>query len=110
MPPGYVPDAGDVVWLQFDPQAGHEQAGHGPAVVLSPSAFNGRAGMIVCCPTTTRIKGYPFEVPIAGRPLSVVLADQVKSQDWRARRAVRKGRVSAAELAEVRAKLRALIG
>ena len=66
--------------------------------------------MIVCCPTTTRIKGYPFEVPLAGPPASVVLADQVKSQDWRARRAVRKGRVSPTELAEVRAKLRALIG
>ena len=65
--------------------------------------------MIVCCPTSTRIKGYPFEVALAGAPPSVVLADQVKSQDWRARRAVRKGRVSSAELAEVRAKLVALI-
>ena len=59
--PGYVPDAGDIVWLQFDPQAGHEQAGHRPAVVLSPSSYNGRAGMILYCPTTTRIKGYPFD-------------------------------------------------
>jgi mRNA interferase MazF len=66
--------------------------------------------MIVCCPTTTRIKGYPFEVALAGTPTSVVLADQVKSHDWRARKAARKGRVSAAELAEVRAKLMALIG
>ena len=66
--------------------------------------------MIVCCPTTTRIKGYPFEVALAGTPPSVVLADQVKSQDWRARKAVRKGRVSAIELAEVRGKLMALIG
>jgi mRNA interferase MazF len=110
VPAAYVPEAGDVVWLQFDPQAGREQAGHRPAVVLSPSSYNGRAGMFVCCPTTTRIKGYPFEVPLAGQPPSVALADQVKSQDWRARKAVRKGRVSAAELAEVRAKLRALIG
>ena len=108
--PAYVPDAGDVVWLKFEPQVGHEQSGHRPAVVLSPASYNGRAGMIVCCPTTTRIKDYPFEVPIAGRPASVVLADQVKSQDWRARHAVRKGRVSPDELAEVRAKLRALIG
>jgi mRNA interferase MazF len=107
---GYVPDAGDVVWLQFDPQAGHEQTGLRSAVVLSPASYNGRAGMIVCCPTTTRIKGYPFEVPLAGKPSSVVLADQVKSQDWRARNATRKGRVSAAELAEVRAKLITLIG
>ena len=108
--PAYVPDAGDLVWLEFDPQAGHEQAGRRPAVVLSPASYNGRAGMIVCCPTTTRIKGYPFEVPLAGAPPSVVLADQVKSQDWRARSATREGRVSAAELAEVRAKLAALIG
>ena len=105
----YVPDAGDVVWLQFDPQAGHEQAGHRPAVVLSPASYNGRVGMIVCCPTTTRIKGYPFEVALTGTPPSVVLADQVKSQDWRARNAKRKGRISPSELAEVRAKLIALI-
>lgn len=107
---GYIPDAGDIVWLQFDPQAGHEQAGHRPAVILSPASYNGRAGMIVCCPTTTRIKGYPFEVALAGVPPSVVLADQVESQDWRARNATRKGQVSPAELAQVRAKLKALIG
>ena len=106
----YVPEAGDIVWLQFDPQAGHEQAGHRPAVVLSPASYNGRAGMILCCPTTTRIKGYPFEVAIGGSPASVVLADQVKSQDWRARRATRKGQVSLVELIEIRAKLRALVG
>ena len=110
MAPSYIPDAGDIVWLQFDPQAGHEQAGHRPALVLSPASYNARAGMIICCPTTTRIKGYPFEVTLAGTPPSVVLADQVKSQDWRARKAARKGRVSAAELAQVRAKLVALIG
>jgi mRNA interferase MazF len=78
-------------------------------VVLSPASYNGRAGMIVCCPTTTRIKGYPFEVALAGAPARVVLADQVKSQDWRARGATRKGCVSPAELAEVRAKLIALV-
>ncbi len=110
MATGYVPEAGDIVWLRFDSQAGHEQAGHRPAVVLSPASYNGHAGMMICCPTTTRIKGYPFEVAIAGRTPSVVLADQVKSQDWGARQAKRKGRVSAGELAEVRAKLKALIG
>jgi mRNA interferase MazF len=67
-------------------------------------------GMMVCCPTTPRIKGYPFEVALVGMPPSVVLVDQVKSQDWRARKAARTGRVSAAELAEIRAKLVALIG
>lgn len=85
--PSYVPEAGDIVWLQFDPQAGHEQAGRRPAVVLSPASYNGRAGMMVCCPTTTRIKGYPFEIAIAGSPPSVALADQVKSLDWCARNA-----------------------
>jgi mRNA interferase MazF len=106
----YVPDAGDIVWLEFDPQAGHEQAGHRPALVLSPAAYNGKTSLMVCCPLTTRSKGYPFEVAIAGKPGSVALADQVKSLDWRARRAARKGRVSPAELEEVRAKLRALVG
>ena len=79
-------------------------------MVLSPASYNGRTSMIVCCPTTTRIKGYPFEVAIAGQPPSVVLSDQVKSQDWRARKAEPKGRISPVELAAVRAKLRALIG
>ncbi len=106
----YVPEAGDIVWLQFDPRAGHEQAGHRPAVVLSPGAYNGKVGLMLCCPLTTQIKGYPFEVAVAGDRPSVALADQVKSLDWVARKASRKGKVSAAELAEVRAKLFALAG
>ena len=106
----YVPDAGDIVWLNFTPQAGHEQAGHRPAVVLSPAAYNAKTGLMICCPMTTQIKGYPFEVAIAGSPSSAVLADQVKSLDWRERRAARNGVVSAEELAEIRAKVRALIG
>jgi mRNA interferase MazF len=105
-----APDAGDIVWLNFTPHAGHEQAGHRPALVLSPAAYNDKTGLMICCPLTTRIKSYPFEVPLAGDRPSAVLADQVKSFDWRARKAVRKGNVSAAELAEVRAKIRALIG
>ncbi|MGH7024036.1 MAG: endoribonuclease MazF [Caulobacteraceae bacterium] len=110
MPAPYVPDAGDIVWIDFDPQAGHEQARHRPAVVLSPASYNDRAGLLICCPTTTRIKGYPFEVKLSGRPASVVLADQVKSFDWRARKARGKGQATASELAEIRAKLHALIG
>ena len=106
----YVPDAGEIVWLQFDPQAGHEQAGHRPALVLSPAAYNGKTGLMLCCPMTTQLKGYPFEVVIAGKQPSAVLADQVKSLDWRVRHAVRKGRISTAELSEVRAKALALIG
>lgn len=110
MTPRYVPEAGDIVWLQFDPQAGHEQAGHRPALVLSPAAYNGRTSLMVCCPMTTQVKGYPFEVDVAGNRPGVVLADQVKGLDWRVRRATRKGRVSDAELADVRAKIAALIG
>lgn len=106
----YVPDAGDVVWISFNPQAGHEQSGHRPAVVLSPSSYNAKAGLMVCCPMTTQIKGYPFEVVLAGQRPSAALADQVKSVDWRHRRAKRKGRISDAELAEVRGKVCALIG
>ncbi len=106
----YVPDAGDIVWINFDPQAGHEQAGHRPAVVLSPAAYNAKTSLMVCCPMTTQIKNYSFEVVIAGPSPSAVLADRIKSRDWRKRRGRRKGTVSAAELADVRAKIRALIG
>ena len=106
----YVPDAGDVVWLNFTPQAGREQAGHRPALVLSPAAYNGKTSLMICAPLTTQIKNYPFEVLLSGLPESVVLADQVKSLDWRMRKAIRKGKVSDDELEEVRAKIRALIG
>lgn len=106
----YVPDAGDIIWLHFDPQAGHEQAGHRPALVLSPAIYNGRTGLLLCCPMTTQIKGYPFEVLIAGKKTSAVLSDQVKSVDWKARKATRKGSITGSELSEVRRKALALIG
>ena len=106
----YVPDAGDMVWLDFTPQAGREQAGHRPAVVLSPVRYNSKTSLMLCCPMTTQIKSYPFEVPISAAVPSVVLSDQIKSVDWRVRKAKRKGKVSAEELAEVRAKVHALIG
>ena len=106
----YVPNAGDIVWLNFTPQAGHEQAGHRPALVVSPLAYNEKTSLMICCPMTTQVKNYPFEVLIAGSPQSVVLADQIKSLDWRIRKAKRKSAVSAEELAEVRAKMVALIG
>ena len=105
----YVPDAGDIVWLNFTPQAGHEQGGHRPALVLSPAEYNNKTSLMICCPITTQSKNYPFEVLIAEAPQNVVLADQVKSLDWRARNASRKGTVSFEELAEVRAKILALI-
>ena len=105
----WVPDSGDIVWLNFDPQAGHEQAGHRPALVLSPARYNGLRGMMLCCPLTTKLKGYPFEVVISQNPPSAVLVDQVKNLDWRARKASHKGAVTAVVLADVRAKLKALL-
>ena len=107
---GAVPDAGDIAWLAFSPQAGHEQAGMRPAVVLSPAAYNRKTSMMICCPMTSQIKGYPFEVVVSQSPPSAVLSDQVKSVDWRARRAKRKGRVPEGVLIEIRAKICALIG
>lgn len=106
----YVPDAGDIVWLRFSPQASHEQAGHRPAVVVSPAAYNGRTNLMLCCPMTTQIKGYPFEVTVAGKRPGAVLADQVKSLDWVERKAKFKGKASATELASVRARIIALVG
>jgi mRNA interferase MazF len=87
--PAYVPQRGDVIWVTLNPQAGHEQAGRRPAVVLSPGAYNGKVGLAILCPITSQVKGYPFEVRIPDGLLvkGVVLADQVKSLDWKARRA-----------------------
>ena len=89
MSTAYVPDRGDAVWITLDPQAGHEQAGRRPAVVLSPAAYNGKVGLAILCPVTTQIKGYPFEVVLpAGLTVTgAILSDQVKSLDWRARNA-----------------------
>jgi len=85
----YVPDRGDVVWLSFSPQVGREQAGHRPAVVLSPQSYNGKVGLALCCPITNQAKGYPFEVPLpAGEKVTgVILSDHVRSLDWRGRQA-----------------------
>jgi mRNA interferase MazF len=89
MADSYCPKRGDIVWLTFTPQAGHEQAGHRPALILSPEVYNKKVGLALACPITSHVKGYPFEVPIPqGLDVSgVVLADQVKSLDWKARRA-----------------------
>ena len=86
-PKEYIPQRGDVVWITLNPQAGHEQSGRRPAVVLSPEAYNGKVGLAILCPITNRVKGYPFEVLIpAGMPVTgVILTDQVKSLDWQAR-------------------------
>jgi mRNA interferase MazF len=107
----YAPDRGDLVWLTFDPQAGHEQAGRRPAVVLSPAAYNRKAGLAVFAPVTSRVKGYPFEVVIpAGLEVGgAVLADQLKSLDWRARKATRIGVLPSAVIREVLQKAALLV-
>lgn len=106
----YVPEAGDIVWLQFDPQAGHEQSGHRPALVLSPAIYNSKTDLMLCCPLSTRIKGHPFEVALEiNGEQSVVLSDQVKSLDWKVRKARRKGHASATVMGEVRGKIKALL-
>ena len=106
----YIPDVGDVIWLNFTPQAGHEQAGYRPAVVLTPAAYNSLTGLLTYCPLTTKIKGYPFEVAISGLPKNVVLSYHVKSLDWRVRNAEFKGKLTENELAEVRKKVAVLLG
>jgi len=106
----YIPEAGDIVWLDFDPQSGHEQAGHRPALVISPATYNGRTGLMLCCPLTSQIKNYPFEVVISCSRRNVALADQIKNLDWRARNAVKKGTATAEELDAVRMRAKVLIG
>ena len=107
---GYVPDAGDVVWLEFDPQAGYEQAGHRPALVISPASYNVKTGLMVCCPMTTKVKGHPFEVLTEVDGLAcAVLSDQVKSLDWRVRKAKKKAAVASEVMLHVRAKMKALL-
>jgi mRNA interferase MazF len=88
-PQNYIPQCGDVVWIDLNPQAGHEQAGRRPAVVLSPKNYNGKTGLAILCPVTSQTKGYPFEVliPDGLKIAGTILSDQVKSLDWRARNA-----------------------
>lgn len=106
-----IPDRGDLIWIVFNPQAGHEQAGRRPAVVLSPASYNGKIGLALLCPITSRRKGYPFEVLLpAGLPVTgVILADQIKSLNWRARQAEVIGQLPLAQLQEVLQKLSALL-
>ena len=111
MTAAYVPDRGDLVWLEFTPQTGSEQAERRPALVISPRAYNAKVGLALFCPVTSRVKGYPFEVslPDATGVVGVVLADQLKSLDWRARRAKLIERASADVLALVTAKILPLL-
>jgi len=107
----YVPNRGDVVWISLNPQAGHEQVGRRPTVVVSPLAYNRKVGLALLCPVTSQIKGYPFEVIIPqGLKLNgAVLSDQVKSLDWRARRAELICRLPKDTIDEVVQKLSTLI-
>ena len=108
----YAPARGDIIWISFDPQAGHEQAKYRPAVVLSPASYNKKTSLTLVCPITSRVKGYPFEValPSASTVTGVILADQPKSFDWKARNARFEGRASPRAVSEVLEKLQTLLG
>ncbi len=107
----YVPDRGDLVWVDFSPQTGHEQAGRRPAVVLSPLVYNRKSGLAIMCPVTSRIKNYSFEVllPDELEIKGVILSDQVKSLDWKQRHTEYIATVPSSTLSEVLQKLGALL-
>jgi mRNA interferase MazF len=107
----YIPDRGDMVWLSFNPQSGHEQAGRRPALVLSPRVYNEKTGLAIVCPITSQIKGYPFEasIPENSEIMGVILSDQVKNLDWKARKVEFIGKLPKNALTEVINKLIVLI-
>jgi mRNA interferase MazF len=106
----YVPEKGDLVWLNFTPQSGHEQAGRRPAVVISPSEYNDKTGLGIFCPLSSKEKGYPFEVKIKNDRISgVVLSDHLKSLDWESRKAELISKVTEKELDEILEKIKVLI-
>lgn len=107
----YVPDRGDAVWINFNPQAGHEQAGRRPAIVLSPSSYNRKVGLAIFCPITSQIKGYPFEVviPAGLKVTGAVLSDQVKNLDWKVRDTELIVRLPSSVINEVLKKLKTLL-
>ena len=108
--PSYIPERGDVVWTDFNPQAGREQAGKRPALVLSPRAYNSKTGLAVMVPITSHIKGYPFEVAISVKSVEgVVLADHLKNLDWQSRGVSFIGKASASALDRVTANIAALL-
>ncbi len=107
----YVPDRGGIVWVQFNPQSGHERAGRRPALIVSPGAYNRRVGLALLCSITSQVKGYPVEVrlPAEGKISGVVLADQIKSLDWRARQVELAARAAEPVTREVLQKLGILL-
>jgi mRNA interferase MazF len=108
----YVPDRGDIVWLQFSPRAGHEQDHQRPALVVSPKVYNQKAGLALFCPITSQVKGYPFEVllPEGSKAAGAILSDQVKSLDWRAGKATRLAHAPRETVKEVLGKILTLVG
>jgi mRNA interferase MazF len=106
----YTPDRGDIIWLNFTPQAGHEQKGTRPALVLSPQQYNKKTGLAVCCPITSNVKGYPFEILIFGKKIKgAVLSDHLKNLDWKIRKAKFIEKASTSVMAECISKISALI-
>ena len=106
----YVPDRGDIVWLNFTPQAGHEQRGTRPAIIISPKIYNKKTSLVLCCPITSNIKGYPFEVLINGNKIDgVILSDHLKNLDWKARDIKFIEKASSSVLSECIEKISALI-
>jgi mRNA interferase MazF len=106
----YTPSKGDIVWLNFSPQAGHEQKGTRPALVISPQTYNKKTGLAVCCPITSNIKGYPFEVLVSGKKISgAILVDHLKNLDWKIRKAKFIEKISPAVISECIGKISALI-
>ncbi|MCJ7579304.1 MAG: endoribonuclease MazF [Candidatus Aminicenantes bacterium] len=108
----YIPDRGDIVWLEFNPQAGHDQSGRRPALVVSPKAYNQKVGLALFCPVTSQVKGYPFEVnlPDEVSVSGVILSDQIKSLDWRVRNTERIASVPKDVFEEVLAKILTILG
>ncbi len=111
MPRTYIPSRGDIIWLKFTPQAGHEQAGHRPALVISPRQYNQKVGLGLFCPVTSHVKGYPFEVNIPDNLMikGVILSDQIKSLDWKIRKAKLICKLPNEVIEEVLAKIKTLI-
>jgi mRNA interferase MazF len=111
MTKNYIPRRGDIVWLEFNPQAGYEQAGHRPALVVSPREYNEKVGLALFCPITSNVKGYPFEVvlPEKHKVSGAILSDQIKSLDWRVRKAKRMADAPRDVLEEVLAKILTLL-
>lgn len=107
----YVPDTGDLIWLDFTPQAGREQSGRRPAVVLSPRSYNQKTSLAVVCPITSQVKGYPFEIilPPGSRISGAILSDHLKNLDWRQRQAEKAGKIPPSVLNQVRSRIAALL-